>query len=74
MYNIKREYPKENIIEVHLAYLIGNSYTYDYIYESQLDDYISDQRYKVIDFHTLKKDELIDKSIIDIADGNQRKD
>jgi len=68
--NVDRVELTQDIIQVSLAYMIGESFTYDYIYASDLIDYEPEEYYKIVGLDTLKKGRMIEQTIIDIADNN----
>ncbi len=59
----------EDVIGVYLSWMLGNSFEYDYIYATQLEDYEPPEYYKIVGLETFYKGELIDKSIIEICNG-----
>ena len=64
----KVEAPKDIAI-IYLAWMLGESYAYDYTYSDKLDIYQADEAYKIVGIETLKKGELTDQTIIDICNG-----
>ena len=63
------EAPRD-ISMIHLTWMIGNSYEYDYVYSDKLDIYEARNNYKIVGIETLRKGELISRTIIDICNNN----